>query len=188
MADTGAPWNIPYVEPGDLVRDYPAADEAQALAISAGLDEAIIALGPNVAQTVKTDTFTTTSASFVDITGMSVTITPSSATSKVLVVVDLSTARGGAGTTVARVNLLRDSTNIAQPTTGTNPATINLGMPETTAYYENSLVFLDSPNTASAVTYKLQVAVSQNTFNVNLRNNDTNSTMISTITAIEVAA
>jgi hypothetical protein len=41
MADTGAPWNIPYVEPADLVRDYPAADEAQALAIAAGLSNAV---------------------------------------------------------------------------------------------------------------------------------------------------
>ena len=40
MADTGAPWNIPYVEPTDLVRDYPAADEAQALAVAAGLTAA----------------------------------------------------------------------------------------------------------------------------------------------------
>ncbi len=38
--NTGAPWNIPYVEPSDLVRDYPAADEAQALAIAAGLSAA----------------------------------------------------------------------------------------------------------------------------------------------------
>jgi hypothetical protein len=153
------------------------------------LDDVVTAgIGSNVVQTVKTDTFSTTSASFVDITGMSVTITPSSATSKVLVVVDLSTARGGVGGTSARVNLLRGSTNIAQPTTGTNPATVNLFMGETNPYYENSIVFLDSPNTAGAVTYKLQVAVSANTFNVNLRNNDTNNTMISTITAIEVAA
>ena len=40
MADTGAPWNIPFVEPTDLVRDYPAADEAQALAVAAGLSAA----------------------------------------------------------------------------------------------------------------------------------------------------
>ena len=40
MADTGAPWNIPYVEPSDLVRDYPAADEAQAFAVAAGLSAA----------------------------------------------------------------------------------------------------------------------------------------------------
>ena len=40
MADTGAPHFIPYVEPTDLVREYPAADEAQALAGAAGLTAA----------------------------------------------------------------------------------------------------------------------------------------------------
>jgi hypothetical protein len=40
MPDTGLPWEIPYIEPSDLVRDYPAADEAQALAIAAGLSAA----------------------------------------------------------------------------------------------------------------------------------------------------
>ena len=40
MADTGAPWNIPYVENADLVKDYPAASLALANAIDAGLDAA----------------------------------------------------------------------------------------------------------------------------------------------------
>jgi hypothetical protein len=38
-----------------------------------------------VVSTTKTDTFTTTSTSFTDITGMSVSITPSSASNKILV-------------------------------------------------------------------------------------------------------
>ena len=38
-----------------------------------------------VVQTVKTDTFATTSTSFVDITGVSVAITPSSTSSKILI-------------------------------------------------------------------------------------------------------
>ena len=40
MADTGAPHFIPYVEPTDLVREYPAADEASAFAVAAALDAA----------------------------------------------------------------------------------------------------------------------------------------------------
>jgi hypothetical protein len=38
-----------------------------------------------VVQTTKTDTFTTTSTSFTDVTGLSVSITPSSASSKILI-------------------------------------------------------------------------------------------------------
>jgi hypothetical protein len=51
MPDTGAPWNIPYVEPADLVRDYPAADEAQALAIAAGLSSATFSAGTAIVAT-----------------------------------------------------------------------------------------------------------------------------------------
>jgi hypothetical protein len=40
MPDTGPPWNIPYVDDSDLVRDFPTADEAQALAVAAGLTSA----------------------------------------------------------------------------------------------------------------------------------------------------
>jgi hypothetical protein len=40
MPDTGAPWNIPYVDPTDLVRDYPQASEDLADAVAAGLDAA----------------------------------------------------------------------------------------------------------------------------------------------------
>jgi len=46
MADTGSPWFIPYVEPGDLVRDYPAASEALGTAIAAGLTAAVAAIRP----------------------------------------------------------------------------------------------------------------------------------------------
>jgi hypothetical protein len=39
MPDTGAPYFIPYVEPTDLVRDYPGASEDLALAIVAALED-----------------------------------------------------------------------------------------------------------------------------------------------------
>jgi len=42
-----------------------------------------------VLQTVKTDTFTTTSTTYTDVTGISVSITPTSATSKILVFANL---------------------------------------------------------------------------------------------------
>ena len=40
MPDTGAPWNIPYVEDADLVRDWPADSLAVADAVAAGLSAA----------------------------------------------------------------------------------------------------------------------------------------------------
>ena len=40
MADTGAPWNIPFAEPTDLVRDWPDLSEDVANAVAAGLNAA----------------------------------------------------------------------------------------------------------------------------------------------------
>jgi hypothetical protein len=82
MPDTGAPWNIPYVEPADLVRDYPAADEAQALAVAAGLDSASTL--KQVKQVTTTTNFTTTSTSAVDLTGVTVTVVPSDAANRIV--------------------------------------------------------------------------------------------------------
>jgi hypothetical protein len=59
MADTGNPWFIPFAEPSDLVRDWPALSSAVGTAVAAGLSAAGNAgIGSNVVQTVKTDTFT----------------------------------------------------------------------------------------------------------------------------------
>lgn len=90
MPDTGAPWNIPYVEPSDLVRTYPAADEAQALAVAAGLTAAsnIVA----VHTSAKTDVFTASVASGAStaITGLSLAgVAAASATNKLLLIVSL---------------------------------------------------------------------------------------------------
>jgi hypothetical protein len=111
MADTGAPWNIPYVEPADLVRDYPAADEAQALAIAAGLTAASVV--KQVVTTTKTDTYSEAvsgiSLTSANVTGLEATITPA-ATSRLIVTAylswDISTSAGG-------VLLYRDGAAVA---------------------------------------------------------------------------
>jgi hypothetical protein len=92
--------------------------------------------------------FSTSSTSYVD-TGMSTTITPTSATSKVFVIYNgnhrVSTA-GGA----VNLRIMRGATQIklynAQLYTGTNPER-----------GEVTLTWLDSPATTSATTYKIQM-------------------------------
>ena len=69
-----------------------------------------------VLQTVKTDIFTTTSTSFVDVTGFTASITPSSATSKILVTATTSISQSSTAGLVV-FNLLRGSTNLSQPDT-----------------------------------------------------------------------
>jgi hypothetical protein len=138
-----------------------------------------------VVSTAKTTPFTTTSTSFTDVTGLSVSITPASASNKILILVNF-VSSNGVGSRLQYFNLVRNSTNIAQPTT--------LG--SSFAQYNNSpddcdnvaFHFLDSPSSTSATTYKIQTKTnnSDNTITVGDRNSsDLDS--VSTITALEIA-
>ena len=199
MPDTGSPWNIPYVENADLVRDWPADSLLVANAVAAGLSAAGNAgIGSNVVQTVKTDTFTTTSATFADVTGMSVSITPSSATSKVLLICQFN--YGVQPDRGALFKMLRGSTDIyvgAASSSRIQGAAGGYLQGPTQAdnfTFNVALVFVDSPGVASATTYKLQTrrASSAATVSVNRSHTDPNSAnglrSASSITAIEVAA
>ena len=68
-----------------------------------------------VKQTVKTDVTSTTSSTFEAISGLSVDITPSSASSKILITVDTKIGNAGAG---AYIKLVRDSTDIYKGDSG----------------------------------------------------------------------
>ena len=109
-----------------------------------------------VVTTTKTDTFTTTSTSFSDVTGLSATITPSSTSSKILVLVSTNAGTNPSG--VAEFKLLRGSTEIllADSAGSRSRTTFTLY----TGSGNNGAAgvgtnFLDSPSTTSATTYKI---------------------------------
>ena len=114
-----------------------------------------------VIQTVKTDTFSSSSGSFTDITGMSATITPSASDSKVLVMVNINVASTYRDRWVA-LQLLRGSTNIYlgdAASSRTRASSFYVFFDATgkdTNIYERTMIFLDSPSTTSSTTYKLQ--------------------------------
>jgi len=137
-----------------------------------------------VVQTVKQDMTSTSSTSYVDISGMSVSITPSSASSKILI---LCTANTSTNNTDAQGKLLRDSTDIVG-TGATNNATMYLRSSNGDTMSPNGIIYLDSPNTTSAVTYKLQWRVVTDTVYLNRRMGDTAFGTISTIIAMEISA
>jgi uncharacterized membrane protein YfhO len=87
-------------------------------------------------------------------TGLSVSITPTSASNKILIFVHQQGCRTTTNNNVLRLRLYRDATNlltfaVSAAETNTN-TTLEIG--------SNSCVYLDSPNTTSAVTYKTQFA------------------------------
>ena len=67
-----------------------------------------------VIQTVKTDQFTSTAYDYTDVTGMSVSITPASASNKILINFELQVS--GVANNYASFRLLRDSTHIGVST------------------------------------------------------------------------
>ena len=117
---------------------------------------------PNVVQTVKTTAFSTASTSFIDVTGLSVAITPKNASSLVLVTVSIFTSNSAVA--LNSFNLLRGSTNLAQPAADTFSASMNASMALVSADDQTvALTFLDSPATTSSTTYKIQMKVSSGT-------------------------
>lgn len=121
----------------------------------------------HVIQVQQTDMLSTWSASSstpVDITGMSVSITPTSATSKIRVSVEVNI--GGPDDNYIYVLLLRNGVSIGAGTTATG-SRINtfltatqtaLGGPNGYRIHNLARSYLDSPASTSTLTYKLQMA------------------------------
>jgi hypothetical protein len=127
----------------------------------------------------------TTSTSFADI-GLSVSITPSSASSKVLVLgaVNGVEKNTGAANQSVQLRLVRASTTIQN--IGDRNAYTNTDMRNNIGSV--ALGYLDSPATTSATTYKVQSA-SQNSGVVAAVNAATGSdTVVSTIIVLEIGA
>jgi hypothetical protein len=140
-----------------------------------------------VVSVIKNSTFSTSSTSFVDITGMAATITPASTGSKILALVQMQTA-SSTNSQIFWVNLLRGATLIAQPAAGSNPSTQTRRVgPSVNDSSNVGITFLDSPATVSATTYKLQIKVDGGVAYVNsLLSSDYSS--VSTFTLMEVSA
>jgi hypothetical protein len=160
------------------------ADSAEAT----GLKWATPAGGGKVLQVVSTtkdDAFSTTATSFTDVTGLSVSITPSSATSKVLVMMTAQISGGDTGRSL-RGRLMRGATAIAVGTSGrtymsrpTNADEIN----------SMAVTFLDSPATTSATTYNTQILSTNGSLAVYVnRNEGSADAYFSTITVMEIGA
>lgn len=147
-----------------------------------------------IATTVKSDTFTSTSTSFVDVTGLSVTITPKSSTNKILVLVEYS-GINQISTAQHFFRVLRDSTAIAVGDVASNRTPVSgvFNQSDPAGIANRVVVYLDSPTTTSAITYKIQARNSAaGTLYVNRAQTDTDAATtprtISTITVCEISA
>jgi len=116
-----------------------------------------------VVSTTKTDTFTHNNGlTFTDVTGASVIITPTSATSKILVSYSCSLSQSAAsGTYGLFARVTRNSTVIVQGDARGSSTRAATAMPISNYNYsaQHFFQYLDSPASTSALTYQLQVAV-----------------------------
>jgi hypothetical protein len=146
-----------------------------------------------VVSTHKNDDFTTASGSFVDVTGLSVSITPSSASNKIYVTFSItaSNTSGGNGT---HVRLMRGSTEIAPARSDANYESSwhIFSFQDSNISEQKSFQFLDSPATTSATTYKIQIKPQGSTSVINRTGSDAASQAYShksssSITVMEIA-
>jgi len=152
-----------------------------------------------VVQGIKTDTFSTTSTSYTAVTGLTASITPSSTSSKILVIVDTNISNANTAGTSATVHIRLTGGNSADYVGDT------AGDRERAAYslraisgrladgpmFARTMTFLDSPNTTSSTTYGVEMRVTGSTGVVNQAAQEfdlaISGRIPSTITLMEVA-
>ena len=140
-----------------------------------------------VIQTVKSDIFSTTSQSYVDVTGMSASITPKSASSKIMLMIHI----GNTGIDTPNTNLFRILRNDSSLPVGSQASGSMFNV-----YLQNrgsipvSFCYLDTPpaGTLYPITYKLQMRNdSGGTSTINMHNTNNTYTTISTFILQEIA-
>jgi len=152
-----------------------------------------------VVQATKTDTQVISSETKTDITGMSVTITPTSSSSKILVLISLAYNTTG-NANHGHVFLLRNGTEIfkGDASSGRVNSTLAISAAISQTTDTGVAIYLDSPATTSAVTYKLQAWSGQwndtgqsvfiNRTSADRTGSDYDQRVVSSITVMEVAA
>ena len=150
-----------------------------------------------VKSATKTDEFSTTSTSLVDVTGLSVTITPTRSDSKILIMATVNV--GVENDNFMYGQLLRGSTHIFRGDAASNrprrsfmfyngASDANEGMNAT-----RTITHMDEPATTSATTYKIQIqCATAGEAHVNRSERDTDSSsfdprVASSITVMEIS-
>ena len=145
-----------------------------------------------VLQVVGTQTstvFSTSSTSFVDATGFSLSITPSSASNKILI--SLHFMYGLSASVASACQLLRNTDVVTLGATTNNLGNVYLAHGSTSQGFGNfGINYLDTPNSSSELIYKLQVlrGSGSGSLSINNRNSGTGTeNRIGSLTLMEIA-
>lgn len=145
-----------------------------------------------VVSATKTDTFSSSSSTWVDVTGLSVDITPSSTSNKILIIAQL--AAVNQSTTGSGAKIVRNGSNVVSPTSSGNRNITNFGefygYSRSDGFIGMHFNYLDSPASTSLQTYKIQINPNSYNMYVNRSVGDTDSTGfsrgVSTLTVMEI--
>jgi hypothetical protein len=196
MATTTPNYGWPVPTSTDYVKDGATAIEALGDAIDATVFGLATGKILQVVSTTKTDTFSMSSTTFADVTGLTATITPTSATSKILVMFSIG-INADFNVQTYNLRLTRAGTPIGVGDAAgsrTQAFFPQMAGPTSNNVMSNHGSFLDSPATTSARTYAIQIKgeSSGQAIYVNRSVNDPNAVNaargISTITLMEVDA
>jgi hypothetical protein len=151
-----------------------------------------------VVSTTKTDTFSTTSTSFVDITGLTVAITPSATSSKILLLATFNYSATDPPTPYGfsfKFNGGNSSAFVGDTASNRTRAVFGNYMQDVWRPFQQSQIahmsYLDSPATTSATTYAVQTKTTAQTVFINRSATDSDAAThvrgAASITAIEVS-
>jgi len=147
--------NPPVATSTDVVMEVPAYDGAKVLTNKS--PGTVL----QVVQAFKSDPWSTTATTFVDVTGLSVTITPTSSTSKFYVATYLGRVSvSGSSWYSTAWRLTRNGTAIGVGDAGGVKYQSGINITHYDSNYDGngSMFYLDSPNTLSPITYTVQTA------------------------------
>jgi hypothetical protein len=167
---------VAYLEDTNLFTTYNGSSWKNSFGSVGGILEVVTAS--------KSNTFSTSSTSYVDVTDLSVTITPKSTSS--IILVNASVAMGVATGQRLDLRVMRGATPIGVSADGNTM--LQGGLADT--IITGASLIPDSPNTASAVTYKVQIKSASGGDNVyvNRRGASATPATFSSLIVMEVSA
>ena len=150
-----------------------------------------------VVSTPKLDVFSTTSSTLTDVTGLSVTITPVSTSSKIMIFASVSIGSSTADNNILLAVTRGDTEIYKADQSGTfrqragGGVHYMHGISQPQGTYSTNIMYLDSPSTTSLTTYKVKAQVNNGTMFINRTGGSTDdgnrASFVSSITVMEIA-
>jgi hypothetical protein len=161
MPDTGPPWNIPYVEPTDLVRAYPQASEDLADAIADGLDAAGGLVAVKHALFTGTQTNSTASGANFAVDDLTITHTLADAANKLIIFAYFGAAGHSVGVAQVGIAVADTGTLIGIGDAASSRTRVGAGGAVGAAFFDETLTmpsvtFVYEPGDTASHTYTVR--------------------------------